>query len=75
MTELFEKAIEAVRTMPPDTQDDLARLLLRIAGDDEPVVELTDEETAALDESAAQAARGQFATDEEIRAIWDKHGL
>jgi hypothetical protein len=75
MSDLLDKAVEAVRAMPPSTQDDLARLLLRIAGDDEPVIELTDEEMAALDESAAQAARGEFATDEQVRAVWARHGL
>ena len=75
MTELMEKAFAAVQAMPPDTQDELARLLLRTAGDDDAVVELTDEEAAALDESAAQAARGEFATDEQVRAVWPRHGL
>jgi hypothetical protein len=75
MTDLLDKALEAVRGMPPATQDELARLLLRIAGDDEPVIELTDEEMAALDESAAQAERGEFATDEQVRAVWARHGL
>jgi hypothetical protein len=75
MTKLMERAIEAVQAMPPDTQDELARLLLRIAGDDEAVIELTPEEEASFAESFAQAARGEFATDEQIRAIWAKHGL
>jgi len=75
MTKLLEKALEAVRTMPPDAQDDAARLLLRLMGDDEPVVELTPDEAAALDESLAQADRGEFATEEEVRAVWAKYGL
>ena len=75
MTKLMEKALEAVRNMTPQTQDDVASLILRIAGDDEAVVELTAEEAAALDESAAQAARGEFATDEQVRAVWARHGL
>ena len=35
----------------------------------------TPEEEAELDESEAAASRGDFATDEEVRAIWAKHGL
>jgi hypothetical protein len=75
MTELMTRALEALRKLPDERQDELARLLLRIAGEDEPVMELTDEEMAALDESAAQAARGEFATDEQVRAVWARHGL
>ena len=76
MTDLLEKAIERVRAFPPEAQDDFARVLLRLAGDDdEPVYQLTPEEEADLDESDAEAARGEFATDEEVAAIWAKHGL
>lgn len=56
-------------------QDELARVLLQLAGSDQPLVPLTPEEDAALDQSLAEAERGEFATDAEIRAIWAKHGL
>ena len=36
---------------------------------------LTIEEEADLDASLAEAERGEFATDEEVRAVWAKHGL
>jgi len=75
MAKLLERALEAVKTMPPGAQDDAARLLLRLMGDDESVVDLTPDEAAALDESLAQADREEFATDEEVRAIWAKYGL
>ena len=29
----------------------------------------------ALLEAKAAAARGEFATDEQVRAVWAKHGL
>jgi predicted transcriptional regulator len=38
-------------------------------------VPLTPEEDAALAESLAEAERGEFATDEEVRAVWARHGL
>jgi hypothetical protein len=75
MTKLFEKAVETVRGLPPEIQDDLARMLLQLAGEDQPVVQLSAEEAASFDESLAQAERGEFATDEQVRAIWAKHGL
>jgi hypothetical protein len=75
MTKLFEQAVETVRALPPEMQDDLARMLLQLAGEDQAVVQLTPEEEASFDESLAQADRGEFATDEQVRAIWAKHGL
>lgn len=76
MTKLLEQAVEAARNLPPDFQDDIARVVLRLAGaDDEPPVELTAEEQAAIAASKAAAASGEFATDDEVRAVWAKHGL
>ena len=75
MTKLFEQAVETVRGLPSEMQDDLARLLLQLAGEDQPVLRLSAEEAASFDESLAQADRGEFATDEQVRAIWSKHGL
>ena len=37
--------------------------------------ELTPEEKADVDASLTEAERGEFATDEEVRAVWAKHGL
>jgi hypothetical protein len=36
---------------------------------------LTSEEHAAITASKAAAARGEFAADEQVRAVWAKHGL
>jgi hypothetical protein len=75
MTELLEQAVDTVRGLPPETQDDLARLLLQLAGDEQPSVVLTAAEVASFGGSLAQASRRQFASDEKVRAIWAKHGL
>lgn len=75
MTELLERAIKRVRALSPETQDDMARVLLSLAGDDEPVFALTPDEETSFANSRAQAARREFATDEQVRAIWAKHGL
>jgi hypothetical protein len=75
MTKVLEQAVEAVRALSPEMQDDLARMLLQLAGDDQPLLQLSVEEEASFDESLAQAERGEFATDEQVRAIWAKHGL
>jgi predicted transcriptional regulator len=75
MTRLFEQAIETVSALPDDVQDDLARMLLQLAGVEQPLYELTPEETSDIDASLAEAERGEFAADEEVRAMWAKHGL
>ena len=76
MTKLLDQALEATRNLPPDEQDNIAHVVLRLAGaDDEPPVPLTSEEHAAITASKAAAARGEFATDEQVRAVWAKHGL
>lgn len=75
MTKLLEKAVETMRGLPAEMQDNLARMLLQLAGEDQPVLQLSAEEEASFDESLSQAERGEFATDEQVRAIWAKHGL
>jgi predicted transcriptional regulator len=72
---LFKQAVETVSALPDDTQDELARILLQLAGVEQRSYELTPEEEADLDASLAEAEQGEFATDEEVRAMWAKHGL
>ena len=74
MTRLLDQALAAARNLPPDEQDHIARIVLRLTGvDDEAPAPLTPEEQAAIAASKA-AARGEFATDEQLRAVWAKHG-
>jgi predicted transcriptional regulator len=75
MTRLLEQAVETVSALPEATQDELARILLQLAGVAQPPYELTPEEEADLEASLAEAERGEFATDEDVRAMWAKHGL
>jgi hypothetical protein len=75
MTTLLEKAVEKVRGLPPAVQDDLARVLLQFAGEEQAATQLTAAEEASFEVSLAQEERGEFATDAQVRAIWAKHGL
>jgi hypothetical protein len=76
MTKLLDRALEVARGLPPDAQDDIALIVLQLAGSDEaaPVV-LSADERKAISVSKAAVARGEFATDEQVRATWAKHGL
>ena len=74
MTKLLEKGIEAVKALPPERQDMVGALLLDIAETDSSEYVLTPEQLADLELSIAQADRGEFATDEEVAAMWKKFG-
>jgi hypothetical protein len=75
MTKLLDQALEIARALPADAQDDIARIVLQLAGNDSASVALSVEERTAIDASKAAAAGGDFATDEQVRAVWAKHGL
>lgn len=75
LIDLHGKAITAVRNLPPEAQDAIARLVLSYAGEEQAVDRFTPEEEAEQDEADAAEARGEFATDEEVRAIWAKYDL
>lgn len=75
MTKLLEQALEAARKLSRDDQDDIARAIFELvgAGSAEPVP-LTTEERLAIERSRAAAVRGEFASEEQVRAVWAKHG-
>jgi len=75
MTEILERAVEILRGLPPETQDAVARILLKLAGNEPSIIWLTPGEEESLRASLLEAERGEFATDDEMRAIWAKHGL
>lgn len=74
MTKLLEMAVEAARQLSPEEQDDLARTIMEIVqGGDEDVYVLSDEDRVAINEGLAEADRGEFVTEEELRAIAAKY--
>jgi hypothetical protein len=77
MTKLLDTALKAARSLPPDAQDEIARIVLGLVGNDDetPPVTLMPEERTAIATSKAAAARGEFATDEQVREVWAKHRL
>ena len=64
-----------MRALPPEMQDDFARVLLRLAGDSETVYNLTAEEEADLSDADAEIARGELATGAEVEAVFSKHRM
>jgi predicted transcriptional regulator len=69
MTKLLDKALEAVRRLPPDTLDEIAHVMLNLADDGEPE-DIDPAHLASVLEGPAQAERGEFATDAEVEAAF-----
>ncbi|PZA09737.1 hypothetical protein DNX69_20505 [Rhodopseudomonas palustris] len=70
MTKLLDQALELARSLPAELQDDIARVVLQLTGDDNVVVELSDDERTAIERSKAAAVRGEFASDAHLSAVW-----
>jgi len=68
MTKLLAQALAATEALSPEMQDELARLILAFAGRESEVYQLSEEEFADLEE----AERSDFASDEEVAALWTK---
>ncbi|WP_409566721.1 hypothetical protein [Methylobacterium sp. E-005] len=67
--------MKTARALPPEMQDEIARLVLAYAGRDEAVIELTADEIADLVEAQAERMRGDFATEAEVEAVLSKYRL
>ena len=75
MTALLDRAIAAARQLPPEAQDEIARELLLFAGEEVGPVPLSPEERAAVATGRAAAARGEFASEAEVRDLLARHGV
>jgi hypothetical protein len=73
MIKVLVEAIEKVKKLPEDRQAYAAEVLQGIvadAGDD--VFVIPDDHMAGVLEGLAQAERGEFASDKDMRALWKK---
>jgi len=69
MTKLLQKALEAVRQLPPNSQDEIARAMLNLANS-EGAEEIDPTHLPDVLESLAQAKRREFASDAEVEAAF-----
>lgn len=70
MTKLLEKAVEAVRGLPADSQDEIARAMLQlVAHDGEPEV-VDPAHLPAVLKGLDQARRGVYSTEAEVEAAF-----
>ncbi len=70
MTKRLERALEAVRRLPPNSQNEIAQAMLALAGDEGEPEAIDPAHLPAVLEGLAQANRRQFATDDEVEAAF-----
>ncbi|MGQ0742112.1 MAG: hypothetical protein ACT4OG_07440 [Alphaproteobacteria bacterium] len=70
MTKLLEKALEAVRKLPSESQDEIARTILRLAANDGEPEAVDPSHLPAVLEGLAQAKRGEFAANSKVEAAF-----
>ena len=70
MTKLLREALEAVQKLPPESQDEIARAMLTLAGDEGAPEPIDQAHLPDVLEAMAQARRRQFASDAEVEAAF-----
>ena len=74
MTKLLDAAVEAARKLSAESQDEIARVVLRLAASEEEPEPIAAAHLAAVLEGLAQARRREFATDEDAEAAFRRFG-
>ncbi|MGF9691553.1 hypothetical protein AAIH46_01940 [Rhizobium sp. 0TCS1.26] len=72
MTKLFEQAVETARTLSPERQDEIARLVLMLAQEDEPVYPLSPEEDSEILQALAEVDRDDLLGEGALRQVLSK---
>ena len=75
MTKMMKEAIAVLHELPEERQETIARAILDYASHDERVYHLTDEERGEVRAGLAEIERGDIASDEEVRAVYERIGL
>jgi predicted transcriptional regulator len=69
MTGLLHQALEALQRLSPERQAYIARAILALADDAKPE-DIDPRDAPAVLEGLAQIERGEFASDEEVQALF-----
>jgi predicted transcriptional regulator len=75
MTKMLDEAIKKVRELPDSAQDDAAEMLFSVAAKQGEPIRLDEETRAAVREGRAQARRGEFVSEEDMQAFFERHGV
>jgi putative transposon-encoded protein len=71
--EQIEAVFDRVRTWPLERQEDAAEMLLMMEEQGVEPYELSEEERVEVEAALAEADRGEFATDEEVEAVFNRY--
>ena len=73
MNKVLEKAIDKLRDLSEVEQAEIASLLMTLTGEESDPVPLSAEERAAVQIGLDQAKRGEFVSDADMKAFWDRN--
>jgi predicted transcriptional regulator len=68
----IDAVLDRVKTWPPERQEDAAQMLLAMEEQGTAAYKLSSEELADIEEGLREAERGEFATDEEVAAMFNR---
>jgi hypothetical protein len=71
--EQIEEIFARVRTWPIERQEDAASILLRMEEQGIEPYELDEDERREIEAALAEADRGEFASDEEVEAVFNRY--
>jgi len=69
----IDAVLDRVRSWPPERQEDAVRVPLEMEAQGTEVHQLSEEELIEIETGMAEARRGEFATDEEVAALFNRY--
>ena len=69
----IDAVLERFRTWPAELQQDAAHMLLELEGEGTGVYRLTEEDRREIGLSQEEMRRGEFASDEEVAAVFNRY--
>ena len=70
----IKDVLDRVLTWPPERQQEAAEMLALLEAQEGELYHPSDDEWIAIQEGLDQARRGEFASDEEMDALWKRFG-
>jgi DNA-binding protein H-NS len=73
MIKALEQAIEKLKTLSAERQEYAAQVLEQIANAGDEIYRMSDEERRLVREGLAELDSGEFASEDDVRAVFDKY--
>jgi predicted transcriptional regulator len=73
--EQFDFVLQKLRSWPEEDQDEIAEFAREIEARRKGIYVMSEEERVAVREGWDQAERGQFVSEEEMAAFWQKRDI